>query len=162
MIQRTYVYVVRLDGYVKIGVSNCPARRIEEVTDRASKLLRPENIDLDMPVEAVGAFVGDAATENALHLMFTDEHAIGEWFRDEGRLWTWCNRLRHVAAFQTPFALNPDAVRQHSSIQRLANDLDRRADAAERRIVELTGAVEAWRSAAAIVAEQPDPELIDL
>lgn len=79
---RTYVYVLIVGNYAKIGYSTDPAARAKQVMRDATR----------RPADAVGVPVlltyvpGNADTEKLLHRVFADLRVEGEWFRREGAL----------------------------------------------------------------------------
>lgn len=82
-----YVILDKLTGFVKIGFSDSPWKRLAQVRVSCAG---------DLVMRAVTP--GDMAAERALHSRFRQHHHRGEWFRVEGELDEW------LRSFATPVA----------------------------------------------------------
>jgi excisionase family DNA binding protein len=72
---KTYIYFIRYDQFVKIGISTEPHRRMEALqTGNTTKL------------ELLLCFLGDKQSEAELHHRFRTYREKGEWFRIDGDL----------------------------------------------------------------------------
>ena len=61
-------------GYIKIGVADCPERRLADLqTGNAHRLSLVAIVD------------GGESMERELHAKFKEDHIRGEWFRPMGR-----------------------------------------------------------------------------
>ena len=71
-----YVYVIEAvdTGLVKIGVSDSPEKRINDLQTASPNELR-----------LLGYCLGSYAIEQALHLVLHEYRVRGEWFRNEGQ-----------------------------------------------------------------------------
>jgi len=75
-----WTYIVQRQGWVKIGATNKPRRRINELARPAwiQHVLSPPEMDWSAPLVALVVLGGDA--EHDLHRDFVEQHVIGEWF----------------------------------------------------------------------------------
>lgn len=71
----SFVYFIRSEqsGFIKIGFSHDPQRRISELAT-------------SQPVKLLGYFTGTKHTEANLHVRFAECRAHGEWFKPEAVL----------------------------------------------------------------------------
>ncbi len=74
------VYFARVKGYVKIGYSSKPYKRI--LTIATGTCLKPEDVTYGDDVDLLGWVPGDRKVERAMHMRFADLHVVGEWFWD--------------------------------------------------------------------------------
>lgn len=80
----SHTYVVQRQGWIKIGATSNPRRRINELRRPAwtKHLLSPEGMDWHEPLTTLIVIAVDI--EHQLHRRFAAHHARGEWFtRDE-------------------------------------------------------------------------------
>ena len=84
-----YTYVVQRQGYVKVGGTNRPRKRINELSrvDWKNYCLSPEGMDWTEPLIPLSVIGGDI--EHETHVRFADCYVIGEWFipNDEMKSW---------------------------------------------------------------------------
>jgi hypothetical protein len=76
MHEKGYIYLMRDDrsGFVKIGFSQDPIRRLKQITHESTLLPEPLNFRL------VDAFRGTQKEEQRLHQVFAQYRVRGEWF----------------------------------------------------------------------------------
>lgn len=88
-----YVYVARMGDFVKIGRSQSVRKRLRQLETCQPGTLVPDGA-IGHPVTLVGTFEcvfgGASALERALHDAFAEQRDVGEWFRVDERLKTWC------------------------------------------------------------------------
>jgi hypothetical protein len=84
-----HTYVVQRQGWVKIGATNNPRRRVNELARPAwsKHLLSPVGMDWHEPLLVLAVLDGDR--EHHLHQQFGDFHVLGEWFLPSGSLLEW-------------------------------------------------------------------------
>lgn len=84
-----HTYVVQRQGWVKIGATNNPRRRISELSRPAwsKHLLSPVGMDWTEQLLVLAALDGNR--EHLLHQRFGDFHVVGEWFLPGGSLLEW-------------------------------------------------------------------------
>lgn len=89
----SHTYAVQRQGWVKIGATSDPRRRINELRRPAwtKHLLSPAEMDWREPLLTLGVLVGDV--EHELHQRFAEHHVLGEWFRPAGEMLDWLRRL---------------------------------------------------------------------
>lgn len=73
--RQPFVYFLRCQGFVKIGFTTDPARRLLNC-----------RVGNPFPVEIAAMVFGDEELEAALHSRFRKLRHRDEWFRDEGSL----------------------------------------------------------------------------
>lgn len=90
----THTYVVQRQVWIKIGATNLPRRRINELSRPAwtKHILSPRGMDWYAPLHTHVVLDGDI--EHEMHERFSEHHARGEWFWDCGPIRRW---LREVA-----------------------------------------------------------------
>lgn len=73
---KNYVYLIigRSTGFVKIGISSSPRRRIKDLTRQPTLLPRAHDFAI------IAAFRADVKHEKILHDKFADQRVRGEWF----------------------------------------------------------------------------------
>ena len=81
------IYFIRCGGFVKIGVSRDPSRRIRDMVTG-----NPHDMEL------LHTAPGDIAVERRLHEKFRTQHHHHEWFRYEGELAAWLDAQARAAA----------------------------------------------------------------
>lgn len=85
----THTYIVQRQWWVKIGGTNNPRRRMNELSRPAwaQYILYPAGMDWDEPLLRLGVIEG--WVEHESHVRFRKQHVIGEWFLpdDEMRQW---------------------------------------------------------------------------
>jgi hypothetical protein len=93
-VRHAATYVVVRQGWVKIGATDNPRRRLSELARVAwaEHLLYPDGMDWTEPLDVVTVF--DLDVEHDLHARFVDQHERGEWFRLEGPLVSWVDESR--------------------------------------------------------------------
>lgn len=76
----THTYVVQRQWWIKIGATNMPRRRVNELSRPAwaQHILHPAGMDWTEPL-TVHAIV-ERNVEHQLHALFADHHVVGEWF----------------------------------------------------------------------------------
>jgi hypothetical protein len=89
----THTYAVQRQGWVKIGATSDPRRRINELRRPAWRkhILSPAGMDWLEPLVTLGLIVGDV--EHELHPRFAELHVFGEWFRPAGEMLNWLAAL---------------------------------------------------------------------
>jgi hypothetical protein len=89
-----FTYLVQRQGWIKIGGTNNPRRRINELSrwDWQQYVLWPEGMNWRLPV--VPLLVVELEIEHPLHLQFADYHVIGEWFSESEVISNWIARQR--------------------------------------------------------------------
>lgn len=97
-----HTYVVQRQWWLKIGATNLPKRRINELSRPAWRrhILYPEGMDWTEPLVPLFTLAGDI--EHQMHEWFREYHAIGEWFdlNDTTRAW-----LEEVKEWASPGSL---------------------------------------------------------
>lgn len=88
-VQHTHTYVVQRERWVKIGATDKPRRRINELSRPAwtQHIVSPPEMDWEAPLVTLMVMVRDI--EHELHQRFADQHVIGEWFHPGGSLEEW-------------------------------------------------------------------------
>lgn len=88
-IEHEYTYIVQRQWWVKIGATNRPRKRINELSrvDWANYCRWPPGMDWTEPLIVHAMIGGDM--EHDLHQQFKDHHATGEWFNFDGPLRQW-------------------------------------------------------------------------
>lgn len=89
-----YTYVVQRQVWIKIGATNKPRRRLNELARPAwsKHILHPPGMDWTEPLTVHAVVGGDV--EHELHRLFSDLHATGEWFYNDALIHDW---LKEVA-----------------------------------------------------------------
>lgn len=89
----THTYVVQRQVWLKIGATNKPRRRINELARPAWRqhILYPRGMDWYAPLYT-RALIG-VDIEHEMHARFAEFHVIGEWFTDNLTIRRW---LREV------------------------------------------------------------------
>ena len=78
-----FIYVLRSEGFLKIGWSRNPEARL-----RTAKTFNPR------PVDLVGFFDAEDRQEREVHIKFSAYRLNGsEWFKDEGEVAAWAATL---------------------------------------------------------------------
>lgn len=85
----THTYVVQRQVWIKIGSTNKPRRRINELRRPAwaKHILHPPGMDWGLPLITHAVILGD--TEHQLHRRFAEFHVTGEWFTDNLTIRRW-------------------------------------------------------------------------
>lgn len=76
------VYFARVRGYVKVGYSADPVKRIQTVA-RHRSALKPCDISPDDHVDLLGFYRGSRLDERRAHVALEAHRAVGEWFWDD-------------------------------------------------------------------------------
>jgi len=79
------VYFIRCEGFVKIGISRNPEKRLLNLQRSGNGTLAPPRIDLTT-AEIVTTELGGRAKESELHGVFASLRIVGEWFREASEL----------------------------------------------------------------------------
>jgi hypothetical protein len=87
----THTYVVQRQGWVKIGATSNPRRRVSELARPAWKqhILSPAEMDWAQPLHLVRMIDGNV--EHELHQRFRQDHVRGEWFLPRKAMRHWLN-----------------------------------------------------------------------
>jgi hypothetical protein len=80
------VYFIRSGGYVKIGRSLHPERRLAHLKKDKGQTVIPEYVDMNV-AELVATLPGSRRVESKMHLRFSKYRVAGEWF-------TWSKEVR--------------------------------------------------------------------
>lgn len=85
-VSATHTYFVERQGWVKIGATSNPRRRINELRRPAwtKHLLSPAEMDWHEPLTVLAVLEGDV--EHALHEAFAHLHVVGEWFLPDAQM----------------------------------------------------------------------------
>lgn len=88
-----YTYIVQRQWWVKIGATNRPRKRLNELArvDWANYCLWPEGMDWTEPLTTLIVVGGDI--EHELHQQFADSHVVGEWFEPTADIMAWIGAL---------------------------------------------------------------------
>lgn len=88
-----YTYVVQRQGWVKIGATNLPRRRLNELARPAWRkhVLSPAGMDWYSPLTVHAVIGGDI--EHELHKEFARFHVKGEWFVDNAGIRDWIKEV---------------------------------------------------------------------
>lgn len=97
-----FTYLVSRQQWIKIGGTNNPRRRINELSrlDWAQYVLWPEGMDWTRPVARL--LVVEQEWEHELHIQFAEYHVTGEWFLMNQVIWNWINR-QQTSRTDTPY-----------------------------------------------------------
>lgn len=89
-LEYAFTYLVRRQGWVKIGATSNIRRRVNELARPAwaQHILSPADMDWSQPLEHLLTLEG-GHHEHALHQRFRDDHARGEWFTASQTLVDW-------------------------------------------------------------------------
>ena len=92
-IQHEFTYVVQRQWWVKIGATNRPRKRMNELArvDWKNYCLWPEGMDWTEPLLQHAMIDGDI--EHDLHQRFQKQHVIGEWFLPDAELREWIEEV---------------------------------------------------------------------
>lgn len=82
-------YVMRRQWWVKIGRSNAPRRRLNELRreDWKQYIVWPPLMDWSEPLQLLAVIAGDV--EHELHERFAGCHDVGEWFIPDEAMREW-------------------------------------------------------------------------
>lgn len=108
-IEHEFTYVVQRQWWVKIGATNRPRKRMNELArvDWKNYCLWPAGMDWTEPLIKHAMIAGDV--EHELHQRFAEQHAIGEWFLIDDELRQWiADRSDTVTEPQRPHDLHND------------------------------------------------------
>jgi hypothetical protein len=85
----SHTYVVQRERWVKIGATDMPRRRINELSRVAwaQHIVFPPEMDWTAPLTTL--IVVPRNVEHELHQRFRDQHVVGEWFHPGGALKAW-------------------------------------------------------------------------
>jgi hypothetical protein len=88
-----YTYVVQRQDWVKIGATNLPRRRLNELARPAWRkhVLHPKGMDWNSPLKVLAVVGGDV--EHELHKEFSDSHDTGEWFYNDESIHEWLKEV---------------------------------------------------------------------
>lgn len=91
--EHEYTYIVQRQVWVKIGATNLPRRRINELNRPAWRqhILYPVGMDWHAPLTVHAVVGGDV--EHELHREFARFHVAGEWFADCALIREWLREL---------------------------------------------------------------------
>lgn len=87
------VYFIRCEGFVKIGISSNPEKRLLDLQRSGNGTLAPPRIDLTT-AEIVTTEPGGRAKESELHDMFAYLRIVGEWFAEEDEITEYIDNVR--------------------------------------------------------------------
>lgn len=87
-----FVYFIRCEGFVKIGISSNPEKRLQDLQRSGNGTLAPPRIDLTT-AEIVTTEAGGRAKESQLHNMFAYLRIVGEWFVEEPEITEYIENL---------------------------------------------------------------------
>lgn len=89
----THTYVVQRQVWIKIGATNNPRRRINELSRPAWRqhILYPRGMDWCAPLFPLAVINAD--NEHELHARFAEFHVIGEWFTDNLTIRRWLEEV---------------------------------------------------------------------
>ncbi len=92
-VQHAHTYVVQRQVWIKIGATDKPRRRINELSRPAwtQHILSPRGMDWHAPLRTVVVLDGDH--EHYLHDRFAEFHARGEWFWDTLAIRRWIQEV---------------------------------------------------------------------
>lgn len=92
-VQYEYTYIVQRGVWVKIGATNKPRRRINELSRPAwaKHIMHPPGMDWTKPLHTLLVVGGDV--EHELHRMFEPLHQIGEWFYNDYTIHDWIKEV---------------------------------------------------------------------
>lgn len=95
VVEHTHTYVVQRQVWLKIGATNMPRRRVNELSRPAWKqhILYPRGMDWDQPLYGLAIIERDI--EHETHARFAEFHVIGEWFTDNLTIRRWLEEVRH-------------------------------------------------------------------
>lgn len=93
-VTHTHTYVVQRQVWIKIGATNKPRRRLNELARPAWRqhILYPRGMDWNAPLH-VHAVV-EADIEHEAHVRFAEYHVVGEWFTDNAMIRRWVEEVR--------------------------------------------------------------------
>lgn len=88
-----YTYIVQRQGWVKIGATNRPRARANELAryDWRKYVLSPEGMDWHEPLIVLAVLGGDI--EHETHQRFQKQHVVGEWFLPDADLKEWIEEV---------------------------------------------------------------------
>jgi hypothetical protein len=88
-VTHTHTYVVQRQVWIKIGATNKPRRRINELARPAWRqhILYPRGMDWYAPLHTHAIIEADI--EHRAHDLFAEYHVIGEWFTDNPTIRRW-------------------------------------------------------------------------
>ena len=137
----TYIYFIRRDEHVKIGISRDPEGRYMTL-----------NTASHVPMELLGAVPGDNRLERAIHERFKASRSQGEWFRLDIGLRSFIDAILlggieavKLQRFKAPSRARPNGKRwvkvplTHAEWDELWNEADRhdlKPDAYVRRLIK--------------------------
>lgn len=102
---KTYVYIIKADTFVKIGFSENPEKRLSEMQTGS-----PHELEL-LAKFPYGTRPEAAAKEKEMHLLFSTWHHRGEWF--------YADCMKRALEIPTDIARNKRAMEKESKIKRL-------------------------------------------
>lgn len=103
------VYFIKVGRYIKVGYSEDPERRCQNLWRSSTRYGRPWDMSLDSPRELLLSVPGDKAEEYDCHQALRDFAAGCEWFIDEPEVRSFMERAarghmrRHVKRPAGPF-----------------------------------------------------------
>lgn len=95
--KRASVYFIRCGGYVKIGASHSPQKRLDSIRAAGGGALAPFLLDLS-GAEMIATEPGGFTREKALHARFKHLRHTGEWFTESPELSKYIELLSAAAA----------------------------------------------------------------
>ena len=92
-IRHEYTYIVQRQWWVKIGATDRPRKRLNELArvDWVNYCLSPLGMDWTEPLIVHGMVGGDFEHES--HVRFQKQHVIGEWFLPDDDLREWIEEV---------------------------------------------------------------------
>lgn len=88
-----WTYVVQRQGWVKIGATDRPRQRCNELArvDWRKYILSPEGMDWTEPLIALTVIGGNI--EHEMHQRFRKQHVVGEWFLPDAEMKEWIEEV---------------------------------------------------------------------
>lgn len=95
-VTHTHTYVAQRQVWIKIGATNKPQRRLNELRRPAWRqhILHPRGMDWHAPLTT--HIVLDRDIEHEAHERFAEYHVIGEWFTDNPAIRRWIREVRNA------------------------------------------------------------------
>lgn len=104
----THTYVVQRQWWVKIGATNRPRQRFNELAryDWRKYIISPAGMDWHEPLSTVLVLEGNI--EHELHERFAGQHVAGEWFLPHDTLADWLREQDESLIRSSPQRLEGD------------------------------------------------------
>lgn len=92
-VSHTHTYVVQRQVWIKIGATNMPRRRINELAREAWRkhIIYPRGMDWYAPLYVHAVVEQDI--EHEMHARFEQYHVVGEWFADSQEIRRWIREV---------------------------------------------------------------------